>query len=144
MAYVSKEDKAARMPAIRAALKKHGMQGSVRVENYSKLIVTISKGDLDLIDFDLKHRQHKNRFDDEALVATEARDHYVVHNAGFFNAAEEIGQPEVAELFSELLSALKGDDYFDESETMIDYSHCSHYYEVHVGRWNKPFEFTGA
>jgi hypothetical protein len=44
MAYMNQERKAARMPAIKAALKKYGVSGTVSIRNHSTLIVTLTKG----------------------------------------------------------------------------------------------------
>ena len=34
---------------------------------------------------------------------------------------------------------MKGPDWFDKSDAMTDYFHISHYCDINVGRWNKPY-----
>jgi len=34
---------------------------------------------------------------------------------------------------------MKGPDFFDESDAMTDYFHLSHYTDINVGTWNKPY-----
>jgi len=40
---------------------------------------------------------------------------------------------------TELLAAMKGPDYFNNDDAMTDYFHRSHYTDINVGRWNKPY-----
>ena len=30
-------------------------------------------------------------------------------------------------------------EHWDKSDIMTDYFHCAFYYNIHVGKWNKPF-----
>jgi len=47
MAYMSQENKKQLAPAIRAVLKKYNMKGTISVDNYSTLVVKLSKGKID-------------------------------------------------------------------------------------------------
>jgi hypothetical protein len=40
---------------------------------------------------------------------------------------------------NELLDAMKGPKYFNNDDAMTDYFHRSHYTDINVGRWNKPY-----
>jgi len=40
---------------------------------------------------------------------------------------------------TELLAAMKGPDWFDKSDIMTDYFHVSHYCDINIGKWNKPY-----
>ena len=40
--------------------------------------------------------------------------------------------PEIVKMFDELTAAMYGKDYFDESDIMTDYFHCSHYISIDV------------
>jgi hypothetical protein len=44
----------------------------------------------------------------------------------------------------EIIPLLKGDKYFDHSDAMTDYFHCSHYFSVNIGKWNKPYRLEAA
>ncbi len=48
MAYMNQEKKAALAPQIKAVLKKYKMKGSIKVRNYSTLVVTVKSGPLDI------------------------------------------------------------------------------------------------
>jgi len=38
-----------------------------------------------------------------------------------------------------LIKAMKGTDWFDESDSQTDYFHIAYYLNVNVGKWNKPY-----
>jgi hypothetical protein len=40
---------------------------------------------------------------------------------------------------SEILPLMYGSDYFDHSDAQTDYFHCSHYVDVNIGKWDKPY-----
>ena len=40
---------------------------------------------------------------------------------------------------TELLAAMKGPNYFCDDDAMTDYFHRSHYTDINVGKWNKPY-----
>ena len=122
MAYVSQADKAKLAPGIKAVLKKYNMKGSIAVRNHSTLVVNIRSG---AIDFSGNYTHGDNYIqvneywiDDHYAENTTARD--------FLN---------------ELLAAMKGPDYFNEDDAMTDYFHRSHYTDINIGQWNKPYVY---
>ena len=58
--------------------------------------------------------------------------------------AERMGEEKIANFISEVVDAMFGKDYFNESDAMTDYFHCSHYIDIKVGKWDKEYEYTGA
>ena len=44
------------------------------------------------------------------------------------------------DFLKEIIDAMYGKDYFDHSDAQIDYFHCSHYIDINVGNWNKPYQ----
>ena len=118
MAYMNQQRKAERMPAIKAVLKKYGMKGTVSVRNHMTLVVTVKSGDIDFSEFG---------------------DHYQVNpyriETNYYGAARDF--------LLELKDAMLGHDYFDESDSMSDYFHCSHYIGINLGKWNQPYIVHG-
>jgi hypothetical protein len=51
------------------------------------------------------------------------------------------------ELFNEIHTIIKtapakaegGSEYFDHSDSMTDYFHVAYYYDIQVGKWDKPY-----
>lgn len=117
MAYVSQAKKAELAPAIRAVLKKYGMKGSIAVRHHSTLVVNIKQGAIDFGDY--------SHGDGYIQVNTYWIDsHYKGKARKFLN---------------ELLAAMKGPGYFCEDDSQTDYFHRSHYTDINIGNWNKPY-----
>ena len=121
MAYVSKQDKAELAPAIRAVLKKYDMKGSISIRHYSTLVVKIKQGAIDFAD-------------------------YFTHGEGYIQVNEywiDSHYQGIHRAFlSELLTAMKGPKYFNNDDAMTDYFHRSHYTDINIGMWNKPYAFV--
>ena len=117
MAYVSQADKKELAPAIKKVLSKYGMKGSISIRNHSTLQVTLQSGAIDFEDY--------SHGDGYIQVNTYHIDsHYSGKARAFLN---------------ELLDAMKGPKYFNNDDAMTDYFHRSHYTDINVGKWNKPY-----
>jgi hypothetical protein len=144
MAYVSQEDKKSLAPAIKAVLKKYGMKGSIAVRHHSTLVVNIKSGDLDVLGAWKKAALEKDihKYDlycpadvnnlNRRLAATclDVNTHWIDTNY-----ADE----RVVAFLNELKAAMEGPDFFDESDAMTDYFHRSHYIDINIGQWDKPY-----
>ena len=117
MAYVSQADKKALAPAIKKVLSKYGMKGSISIRNHSTLQVTLQSGAIDFKDY--------SHCDGYIQVNTY---HIDAHYSGKAKA-----------FLNELLDAMKGPKYFNNDDAMTDYFHRSHYTDINVGKWNKPY-----
>jgi hypothetical protein len=115
MAYVSQELKAKLQPRIKSILKRYGVKGSVAVRNHSTLVVNLKEGRVD--------------FGGDRIQVNP----YWVH---------EHYEGVAREFLMELVDAMKGPDFFDHSDAQVDYFHCSHYIDINVGRWNKPYQLV--
>jgi len=120
MAYVSQEKKKALAPGIKKVLAKYNMKGSIRVQNHSTLVVNIKKGALDV---------RKDATADAGL-------HYQVNP--FWVDDHYTGQTQ--SFLNELVDAMKGEGYRDDTDAMIDYFSCDHYYSINLGTWNSEYE----
>ena len=116
MAYVSQKDKAKLAPEIKKVLSKYGMKGSISIRHHSSLVVTLQSGS---IEFEHSHGDgytQVNVYHIDSHYKGKARD-----------------------FLTELLAAMKGPDWFDKSDAMTDYFHVSHYCDINIGKWNKPY-----
>lgn len=118
MAYMTQENKKAIAPQIKKVLKKYNMKGSISVQHHTKLVVTLSAGELALAD--------KN-------VNTYWLDSHYTGTALSF--------------FKELKDAMNGagsggKQNFDKGDIQSDYHFVGWYIEISVGRWNKPYICT--
>ena len=117
MAYVSQKDKAKLAPQIKKVLSKYGMKGSISIRHHMSLVVTLQSGAIDFKDY-----SHG--------------DGYIQVNT--YHIATQY-QGKAKAFLTELLAAMKGPDYFNNDDAMTDYFHRSHYTDINVGRWNKPY-----
>ena len=123
MAYVSQAMKKDLAPAIKAVLKKYKMKASIAVRHHSTLVVNIKSG---AIDFTGNYTHG-----DQYIQVNEywIDDHYANNT--------------VAKNFlNELLAAMKGPKYFNNDDAQSDYFSRSHYTDINVGNWNKPYELV--
>ena len=120
MGYISQETKKELSPAIKAALKKYGLKGSIAIKHYSTLVVNISSGP---IDFGTDERGYKQ------VNPYWVADHY---------------EGDARDFLIELIAAMKGEGWYNNSDPYQDYHDVAYYLSVNVGKWNKPYVFTGA
>jgi hypothetical protein len=116
MAYVSQENKAELAPAIKKVLNKSGMKGSISIRHHSTLVVTLQSG---AIQFEHSHGDGYTQ-----VNVYHIESHYEGHAKAFL---------------LELLAAMKGPSYFNNDDAMTDYFHRSHYTDINIGKWNKPY-----
>jgi hypothetical protein len=133
MAYVSQEMKAKLAPKIKEICKKYGVKASLAVRHHSTLVLNIKQGEIDFIGNFNKvcgenHVYKVNGF-------RPATDHISVNPYHFENHFSGRAQ----KFLAEVLEAMRGPDYFDHSDAQTDYFHTSHYYDVNIGLWNKPY-----
>jgi len=132
MAYVSQELKARLAPAIKAALAKYGMRGSIGVRHHSTLVINIASGPLDLIG---NHNAACSiRWPDRFQAADKYLQVNVYHYGEHFTG-------ECLALLSEIIDAANVGN-FDKSDTQSDYFHVGWYVDVNVGAYNKPYVCT--
>ena len=134
MAYINQEDKAKLAPAIKAVLKKYGMKGTISIKNHSTLCVTIKSGKLDIVgnyNEIASQKPRESRYGEfkpaTALDVNQYwfQEHFTGDNLKFID---------------ELYKAMKGDMWFDKSDSMTDYFHTAYYMDVRIGTWDTPYE----
>ena len=126
MAYMNQEKKA----VIAAALKKimpKNWKYSLAVENHSTIVLTIASAPVDL----LKICADAGYQSASAYGYVQINTHYMVEN---------FKDSEVAELFGKIRDALYGADYYDDSDSQVDYFNTAYYVSMNVGKWNKAFQ----
>ena len=141
MAYVSQEMKAKLAPTIKAVLKKYKVKGTLAVRNHSTLVVNIKEGAIDFIenfiatDANVMHGRKMAQDQIDYLRKHQTLDvnTYWIHDHYSGKAKS---------FLLELKAAMQGPDFFDESDAQTDYFYCSHYIDINIGKWNKPYTLT--
>ena len=123
MAYVSQADKKRLAPGIKAVLAKYDMKGTIAVRNHRTLVVKLRSGRIDFSPY------------------MHARDTHIDVNVYWIDSHY---RGVARDFLNELLDAMKGDQYFNDDDAMTDYFSRSHYTDIEVGAWNKPYVFMGT
>ena len=140
---MNQERKQQRAPIIKAILKKYNVKGTLAVRNHSTLVLNIKSGSIDFIENYIKtdaDKHYGNKMDQNQI------DYLRKNNAIDVNPYwyQEHYTGKAKDFLKEVLDAMYGSDYFDESDAQVDYFHCSHYVDVNIGTWNKPYEVEGS
>lgn len=138
MAYMNQERKAQLAPEIKKVLKKYGVKGTISVRNHLSLCVTLKEGALDFIGV--------ANADNAAIAARRGDTPYEVK--GYYQAnpyyAHESSNKTVGKFFKELLAAMRGKLWYDNSDIQTDYFDTAYYMDINVGKWDKPYVYTGV
>jgi len=116
MAYISQEQKKELAPAIKAVLKKYNMKGSIGIDNHSSLRVRVTEGPLKFDDYEQVNTYHIEKFYGKDTKETA--------------------------FLTELVAAMKGTKWYNNSDHMTDYFDVAYWIDVHVGRWDKAYQQT--
>jgi ABC-type proline/glycine betaine transport system substrate-binding protein len=141
MAYVSQEKKANLAPTIKAIMKKFGVKGSLSIRNHSSLVLTVKSGKIDFVENYIttdanKPYANKMAADQVAYIRKNGYldvNTYWIHEH-YSGAAEKF--------LTEMKAAMEGPDFFNEDDIQSDYFSRSHYVDINIGKWDKPYEVT--
>lgn len=123
MAYISQENKVAKAPKIKKILKKYSLTGSLSIDNYSTLVLTIRSGSVDF--FGEFHRE------------TEV-DHLTVNEYWYQKQFTGIAR----ECLQEIIAVMNEGNH-NNSDLMTDYFDVGWYIEIRIGNWKKAYKYTG-
>lgn len=112
MAYITQETKKKLAPGIKAVLKEFGVKGTIAVRDHSTLLVNIKEGSVDFgCDNVQVHHAHGSQY-----------------------------QGNACEFIEKLFAAMKGDEWYDNSDIMTDYFDTAYYMRLNVGDYDKPYK----
>ena len=135
---MNQERKAKIAAAVKPILAKYGMKGSLSVRNHMAIVLTLTQGKLDFIG-DLQEQSNFGYFTNK-IDKAEMRERYEL-NVNPYWYTEHYGGESLAFL-SEVIPALKSADWYDDSDAMVDHFDTAYYFDIHVGKWNKPYTLT--
>ena len=124
MAYMNQEKKKELAPKIKQALKKHNMKGTLSVDNYSTLRLTLQSGSIDFKYTGQDGRTIRN------INEYWYQDHFK-------------DNPEALAFLSEVIPAMNNGNH-DNSDIMTDYFDVGWYVSVNLARWDKPYVMSEA
>lgn len=130
MAYMNQEKKAALAPKIKAALKKHGLRGTIAVRNFSTLVLNISAGRIDFANSRTPNRDGSPLRDVSSGMSINPH-WYREHFTGAALAA-----------LNDIMAAMQEGNH-DNSDIQADYFDVGWYVDVNIGQWKKPYTLEG-
>ena len=118
MAYMNQDNKKKIVAMAKPILKKYGIKGTLTVRHHSTLVLNIKSGKIDFTkdSTDGAHSCQVNTYWTDSHYTGKAK-----------------------KFFAEVIAAMKGPKFFDHSDAMTDYFHCSHYIDINLGKWNTPY-----
>ena len=143
MAYVSQEDKKELSVGIKKVLKKYNVKGTIGVHNHSTIVVRLRSGDLDILGNYWEN--YLRQVELGRIEPWNQRKEKPIHLSPNPYCVDKSYSGEVLAFFEELIAEMKGQRYFNDSDPMTDYFHCSHYIDIEVGHWSgdKPYIYNG-
>ena len=138
MAYVSQDMKAKLAPTIKAICKKYGIKAGIAVRHHSTLVLNIRQGSIDFIEnyIETDAAKHYGNKMSEDQVAYIRKNRSLDVNTYW---AHEHYSGKANLFLMEMIAAMKGPDFFDHSDAQTDYFHRSHYIDINIGTWDKPY-----
>ena len=138
MAYISQDTKAKLTPTIKAILKNYGVKGSLSIRHHSSLVLTLKSGKIDFI---------------ENYIATDAAKPYAnkmsadqiayIRKNGYLDVntywIHEHYTGKAKAFLTEMKAAMEGPDFFNNDDIQTDYFSRSHYVDILIGKYDKPY-----
>lgn len=135
MAYMSQENKASKVPTIKAILRKYGVKASIAVRHYSTLVLNIKSGQIDFV----------GNFNQTCSNDAFQRDRFQPVTAGYIQVNEyhyhDHFTGQARECIGELVEAMNVGNH-DNSRPEVDHFDVGWYTDVNIGKWNQPYIFT--
>ncbi len=132
MAYVSQDLKAKLAPAIKAALKKYGIKGSIAVRNHMTLVLNIKSGKIDFIKNFNETCVRQPKYNDRQFEPVKGA---ISVNPYWY---QEHFSGDAKKFLTEVIGAMKTGNW-DRSDIQTDYFDVGWYVDVNIGNWNKPY-----
>ena len=128
MAYMTQEKKAKIAPQVKSVLKKHGLKGSLSVDNHSTLVLKMSEGSIDF--YEILLETAKAIGEDTQYITKDIDVNPYWYHKHFS------GYP--MEVVGELIAAMNNGNH-DRSIPQVDYFDVGWYKSIHIGTYKKPY-----
>jgi len=132
MAYVSKDTKAIIAASLKPILKKYGVKATLAVRHHSTIVLNIKSGPIDFIENYLAD----GKCADEAWVR---RYNCIDVNTYWFH---DHFTGVAKKFLTEAMNALKSANWYDKTDTMIDYFNTAYYVDINIGKWDRAYELV--
>jgi len=125
MAYMNQERKAIIAAKLKPVLKKYKVKGTLAVRSHMTIVLTVKSGPLDFIN-DYSKPEDAKKFGIQVNPYW-FQDHF---------------QGKSKQFLAEAFDALKAAGWYNNSDAMTDYFDTAYYYDIDIGKWNKPYQVS--
>jgi hypothetical protein len=122
MAYMNQEKKKVIAAKLKPVLKKYGVKGTLSVRSHMSIVLNVKSGKIDF-------------FNDYGDVE-DAKKFGIQVNPYWF---QDHFTGKAKEFLADAFDALKSAGYYNNSDASIDLFDCAYYYDINIGKWNKPY-----
>jgi hypothetical protein len=122
MAYMNQEKKKVIAAKLKPVLKKYGVKGTLSVRSHMSIVLNVKAGKVDF-------------FNDYGDVE-DAKKFGIQVNPYWF---QDHFTGKAKEFLADAFDALKSAGYYNNSDAQIDFFDCAYYYDINIGKWNKPY-----
>ena len=122
MAYMNQDKKKVIASKLKPVLKKYGVKGTLSVRNHSSIVLNVKAGKIDFFE-DYGDREDAKKFGIQVNPYW-FHDHFEGKSKQFL---------------TEAFDALKSAGYYNNTDASIDYFDTAYYYDINIGKWNKPY-----
>ena len=140
MTYVTRELKAKALANLKSLFKGTNVKFTLGGLHDSTLSLTIKSSS-----FDFAGNFNQNAIDEHILnyreeFASVSTTHYSINEYRI----DRHYSGDVREILNKIITALKTDEFFDKSDSQSDYYYRSHYININIGSWDKPYVLVSA
>jgi hypothetical protein len=138
MAYVSQDLKAKLAPTIKAILKKYGIKGTLAVRHHSTLVLNIKSGKINFVENYIAtdaDKPHAGKMSQDQIDYIRSKQCLDVNTYWY----KEHYSDKAKAFLGEMIAAMEGPDFFNHDDAQTDYFNRSHYIDINIGKWNKPY-----
>ena len=139
MAYMSQEKKAKIVAAVKPILKKYGLKGTFAVGNHSTIVLNLKSGKIDFVENYIatdKAGITGKKMSQDQIDYIRRNNSLDVNPYWFQEHFSGKAKAALTEIFTAMKSA---GDWYDRSDSMVDYFDTAYYVDVNIGKWNKPY-----
>lgn len=135
MAYMNQDKKAVIAANMKKALAGTGIKYSLRVRNHMAIELNITSAPIDFIQNHLDTLKANPDYRDRMNTNTKPTDIQV--NTSWLH---DHYSGKALEILEKAKEALQSAGWYNRSDAQVDYFDTAYYYDINIGRWNKPFE----
>lgn len=138
MAYIDQDTKKKINLALKSVIPK-SWKWTLSVNHHSTLVLTISSAPIDLIADFVQRHVSKPTYGEGGYRPYDTKPTSV--NVNHYWLDEQFASPSLTAMFKKILATIqKAGDWYDKSDTQIDYFNTAFYIDLNIGRWDRPFQ----